>query len=230
MAYIDNFESLYVSETYEQISKHFSSTRYSHWTNVKDYIQQINLIQSKSKSKSKSKINFLDYGCGNGKYLSLCEQFNTTGFDNCENLLQIVRTNYPNITIVKGDVCELNTDLTNNFDSIICVAVIHHLSSITRRIESIKNIIKYLKQGGTALISVWSNNIDKTKYTKLETEGDYLIGWNNQYQRYYHLFEQDELDKLIIEADEDNEIKIIQKTLECNNWIIVIEKKVVKVN
>jgi tRNA (uracil-5-)-methyltransferase TRM9 len=220
MASIDNFESIYVSETYEQISNHFSSTRYSHWVNVKNYIQQLNLIQNKSKNK----INFLDYGCGNGKYLSLCEQFITTGFDNCENLLQIVRTNYPNTTIIKGDVCELNEDLTNNFDSIICVAVIHHLSSKIRRIEAIKNIIKYLKQGGTALISVWSNNMDKTKYTKLELEGDYLIGWNNQYQRYYHLFEQDELDKLITEADVSNEIKIVKKTLECDNWIVVIEK------
>lgn len=222
MLSINNFEKKYVSNTYEQISKHFSSTRYSHWKNVKNYIQQLNLI----KNNSKNKINFLDYGCGNGKYLSLCDQFNTTGFDNCENLLQIVRTNYPNTTIIKGDVCQLNFNLINNFDSIICVAVIHHLSSRSRRIEAIKNIIKYLKQCGTALISVWSNNIDKTKYTKLEFEGDYFIGWNNQYQRYYYLFDQDELEKLITEADVDNEIKIIQTTYECDNWIVIIEKNV----
>jgi len=219
MTEINNFEKEYVGNTYEQISKHFSSTRYSHWNSVKEYIQGLYLLNDLSK------INFLDFGCGNGKYLSLCDKFNSFGFDNCENLLQIVKTKYPNVIVTKGDVSEENTKFINFFDSIICIAVIHHLSTEQRRIDSIKNIIKYLKSGGTALISVWSTDIDKTKYIKLESEGDYLVGWNKQFQRYYHLFEQFELENLISQADVNNQIVITKTILECDNWFINIKKK-----
>ncbi len=219
MITISEFEKEYVENTYELISKHFSSTRYSHWKSVKEYIQELNQINYNSK------INFLDFGCGNGKYLSLCDKFNSVGFDNCENLLEIVRTKYPNVITIKGDVGVENTQLVNFFDSIISVAVIHHLASEQRRIEAIKNIIKYLKVGGSALVSVWSNQIDKTKFTKLESEGDYLIGWNNQHRRYYHLFDSDELDNLILKADINNEIVVEKKIYECDNWIIIIRKK-----
>jgi SAM-dependent methyltransferase len=217
-----DLEKQYVTNTYNLISQHFSSTRYSHWKSVKEFIEE---LSEASKANKKNKINFLDFGCGNGKYLSLCENFNTTGFDNCENLLQIVKTNFPKTKIIKDDMCKTNDCLINSFDSIICVAAIHHLSTEIRRIEAIKNIIKYLKKNGKALITVWSNNIDKTKYEKLETEGDYLIGWNNECKRYYHLFESEELDKLIEKADILNEIQIVSKIYECDNWIIIIQKK-----
>ncbi len=217
MISISDFEKEYVENTYELISKHFSSTRYSHWKSVKEYIQELNQINYK--------INFLDFGCGNGKYLSLCDKFNSTAFDNCENLLEIVKTKYPNVITIKGDVGVLNTQLINTFDSIISVAVIHHLSTEQRRIDAIKNIIKYLKSGGSALVSVWSNQIDKTKFTKLESRGDYLVGWNNQHQRYYHLFDSDELDNLILKADINNEIIVETKIYECDNWVIIIRKK-----
>lgn len=219
MNIIIDLEKVYVYNTYDLISYHFSSTRHSHWKTVKKFIEELN------ETNIYGQINFLDYGCGNGKYLSLCEKFNTVGFDNCDNLLQIVKTNYPKTKIIKGDVCEINFELINSFDSIICIAVIHHLSSEIRRIEAIQNIIKYLKKNGNAIITVWSNNIDKTKYIKLETDGDYLVGWNNKYQRYYHLFESDELDKLIVKADILNEIVIIDKIYECDNWTIIIQKK-----
>jgi tRNA (uracil-5-)-methyltransferase TRM9 len=211
-------EERYVYNTYSNISKQFSSTRYSHWKGVKEYIYK---IQELNKS---NQINFLDYGCGNGKYLSLCKSFNTIAFDNCINLLDIVKTNFPYIQTIQGDVSIKNNILLNNFDSIICIAVIHHLSSKIRRIEAIKNIITYLKPNGTALISVWATTLDTSKYIKLETINDYLIGWNNEFNRYYHLFEKNELENLIKETGYSMHIKIINIFFEMNNWFFEIQK------
>lgn len=218
MNLITDIEKHFVSDTYEIISKHFSSTRYSHWNAVKNYIEQI-------KNNNLNKINFLDYGCGNGKYLSLCDKFNTcVGFDNCEGLLKIVKEKFPSIQTIQGDVCVFNNNLSNQFDSIISIAVLHHLSTESRRIYAVKNIIQYLKQGGTALISVWATTLDTSKYTKLDTPNDWLVGWNNQYNRYYHLFEKDELINIVKCADEQNKITIMDIFFELDNWFVKIIK------
>lgn len=220
---MEYIEIKYVSETYDFISEHFSETRYSLWNYVKKYIEKIIKIHN---SNNKNKINFLDYGCGNGKYLSLFDKkdANCIGFDYCEKLLSIVKNKYHHVQTIRGDICEFNINLTNKFDSIISIAVLHHLSNEYRRIEAIKNIIKYLKINGSALISVWSTNLDTSKYKKLETKNDWLIGWNNKYYRYYHLFEKNELENLILKADSNNQIKIIDVFYELSNWFIEIKK------
>lgn len=215
---ITYIEKQYVSDTYETISSHFSSTRHSHWKGVKKFIDEI------KKETNLTQVNFLDYGCGNGKYLSLCDKFNCVGFDNCHNLLKIVKEKFPLVQIIQGDVCVLDFSLLNKFNYIICIAVIHHLSSQLRRIEAIKNIIQYLKHGGYALISVWATTLNTSKYIKLDTPNDWLIGWNNQHNRYYHLFEKKELVDLIKEADQFNQIAIIEIFFELSNWFIKIKK------
>ena len=42
------------------------------------------------------------------------------------------------------------------FDYIICIAVLHHLSTEERRIKAINEIIRTLKTGGKALVTVWA--------------------------------------------------------------------------
>lgn len=216
---ITNLEKKYVYATYESIYSHFSSTRYSHWMGVKNYINEI------KNNINTNQINFLDYGCGNGKYLSLCREFNkSVGFDNCLGLLEIVKKNFPLVQTIHGDICEFNLNLSNNFDSIICIAVLHHLSNEIRRIDAIKNIIQYLKTDGTSLISVWATSLDTSKYIKLDTPNDWLVGWNNQYNRYYHLFDKDEIINIIKQADEFNQIDIVDIFFELNNWFVKIKK------
>ena len=220
---INEFETQYVSNTYIDIAKHFSSTRYAHWNSVKKYLESL----EEEYIDLKDNKNFLDFGCGNGKYLSLVEKFNVYAVDNCDKLLNIVNQIYPNVKTIKADVCD-NLNFMNLepefFDSIISVAVIHHLSTEYRRIRVLENIFSLLKSGGTCLITVWANQIDKSKFIKLNNFNDYLISWNNKYQRYYHLFEIDELDKLIHKTNMSDRIKILSKELECNNIIYIIKK------
>ena len=166
--------------------------------------------------------------------------------DNCDELLGIVSKSYPTIPLIKADVSDDFDNLvklglySRQFDSIISIAVIHHLSTESRRIQMIKNIYNLLKPGGTCLISTWattfaskSKNNKKLKRIGLETMGtmetneyshDYLIMWNNQFERYYHLFEPDELELLISKAGLEKNIIILEKIFECDNWIIKLKK------
>jgi len=233
----NKFEQVYVENVYSNIAEHFSSTRYSHWTSVKKYLEELQTqtqLQNLS-GENKNKINFLDFGCGNGKYLSFGNQFNTYALDNCDELLKIVCDNYPKVHIIKADVCDKLDKFgleSEYFDSIISVAVLHHLSTELRRIQMIKNIFNLLKFGGTCLITIWANTFAKNNssaktksvLTKLDLPNDYLISWNNQFQRYYHLFESDEFEKLVKKAGIDKQFVILDKILECDNWIYVLKK------
>jgi hypothetical protein len=51
----DNFDNLYVTNIHDEIAKHFSSTRYSHWNGVKKCIDNFN---SKC-TNSKEQVNFI---------------------------------------------------------------------------------------------------------------------------------------------------------------------------
>lgn len=216
---MNTIEKQYVSDVYELISSQFSSTRYSYWSGVKTYIDEIKKIYNPNQ------INFLDYGCGNGKYFPLCENFaKYVGFDNCVNLLKIVKDKFPSVQTIQGDVCVFDDNLSNQFNSIISIAVIHHLSNEIRRINAVKNIIQYLKPNGSALISVWATTLDTSKYTKLDTSNDWLVGWNKQYNRYYHLFEKEELINIIKCADEQKQITVMDVFFELDNWFIKIIK------
>ena len=242
---MNQIEKNHVFDVYYNIAEHFSSTRYSHWICVKKYLTQIQDMSYLIKQYNPQKINFLDFGCGNGKYLSFGKDFNSYALDNCDELLNIVKKTYPDINIIKADVATdnfANFNLQNNFfDSIISVAVIHHLFNEFRRVQMLKNIILMLKPGGTFLITAWattilnkskskSNSNSNSKYTKLDTPNDYLIPWNNKFQRYYHLFEPNELEELIEKTGLDNQIQVIDKIFESDNWIMIFKKKIFNFN
>jgi len=86
----------------------------------------------------------------------------------------------------------------------------------------INEMIKLLKKEGKGLISAWSINIDKEKYKKIDDKNNYLIPWQKKYERYYHLFEKNELKELLLNFKE--EIIIEDEKEECNNWIILFRK------
>jgi SAM-dependent methyltransferase len=50
------------------------------------------------------------------------------------------------------------------FDSVISIAVIHHFSTKTLRIEAIKEMHRILKVGGKVLIYVWAFEQEEKKF------------------------------------------------------------------
>ena len=49
------------------------------------------------------------------------------------------------------------------FDGVICIAVIHHLSSESRRLESLMEMARVLRPGGKVLVYVWAMEQERKK-------------------------------------------------------------------
>jgi len=198
-----------LQKSYNCISKEFSSTRHTKWPCVNKFFDDY--VSPKS--------FLLDAGCGNGKNISQKHYFEVC--DITEGFLDIVKNKYNNVGIVQSNVQQLPY-VSNKFDHVICVAVIHHLNTEELRIKAIHELIRCTKPNGKILITNWAfeNN-------KFETQ-DCFIPFKSKSgeiltQRYYHLFTEYELPKYISAL---NNCNLIEYYNEYNNWIGIIEKTI----
>ncbi|BAM39065.1 uncharacterized protein TOT_010000528 [Theileria orientalis strain Shintoku] len=224
----DLFEQQHVHRVYEDISVHFSHTRYGPWRNV---VRLINEAPSNS--------FILDVGCGNGKYLNSRSDCFFLGIDVCSALLQIC------VEKGKGDLLlsnNLRLALRDNLaDLTLSIAVIHHFSTVNRRLEAIRELIRCTRPRGKILIYVWSFEQDRNYigYREFKSQ-DVLVPWNLQsvissggvgdtgvrgaesYGRYYHVFTRDEVDCIC-----DHFSDLVESTVgsDCNNWVIEMTKR-----
>ncbi len=209
-----DLEITYVQNIYNQIAKEFDNTRkHNFWVSVTNHVNSIN---------PNSKI--LDLGCGNGKYIPLFKSTQDLyALDNSEEFLKIVNSRYPYVKTFLSDVTDTKLE-SDYFDNIISVAVIHHLASIDRRVKMIKEIYRILKINGTAMITAWAISAYNKKFIKLTGTNDFLVPWNHQSNRYYHLFELNEFEELIELAGLEDKVVITFKIFECDNYAIIIKK------
>ncbi|XP_065705620.2 tRNA (carboxymethyluridine(34)-5-O)-methyltransferase ALKBH8 isoform X1 [Patagioenas fasciata] len=149
-------EQEYVHQVYEEIARHFSSTRHSPWPQIVEFL----------KSLPKGSI-VADVGCGNGKYLGINEDLYMVGCDRSKNLVDICGEKN-----LEAFVCDaLSVPIrSGSCDACISIAVIHHFSTAERRLASIRELARLLRPGGTALIYVWAMEQEyknqKSKYLK----------------------------------------------------------------
>ena len=180
-----SIESLYVKDVYDQIGDRFSSSRHSPWPSVKSFIQSLpdgSLV--------------LDAGCGNGKNMLIRPTINMIGCDVSNTLLEICSTK--GLNVVEANIINLPFK-DNTFDAVICVAVLHHLSSHERRTQAVKEMLRVVKPGGKLFIEVWAleQNLTAKKFFKIENNlNDYFVLWENKHQRYYHLFDKEEMTRM----------------------------------
>lgn len=135
-------ETLYVHDVYEEIAHHFSSTRHKPWPKVAQFVAS--LPQSSL---------LLDIGCGNGKYFGLNPDIFSLGCDRSINLTSIC--GQKGMEVFTSDVQVLPVR-SATFDACLCIAVIHHFASTSRRTGVIAEIARVLRPGGQALIYVWA--------------------------------------------------------------------------
>ena len=155
------------------------------------------------------------------------QDLNFTGIDTCPELAKIA-SQYGKTFV--GNIIDLPFS-DNSFDAVICVAVIHHLSTPIRRLKAIKELVRVLKPNGKLFVQVWALENNTKKHIKLIDQNnnqDCLIPWINQrlkppktWDRYYHLFKQGELTDIIKNAG----LHIHKSYYECENWIVISEKK-----
>jgi len=199
----------------------------------------------------------LDIGCGNGKYFNLNQGVIQIGTDMSSMLLSVCREKQAEVLRVnalqlpfKDGVCQ----------AVICIAVLHHVSTPARRLYALSEIFRVLSSGGRALIYVWAKNqhhLDEgsvfaskqscskdcsldicdrasaefsflpihNRQTDFE-DNDLLVPWVNKrkgvHHRYYHVFDEGELENLIGEVKVN--AKIIESYYDQGNWVVSVLK------
>lgn len=216
---------------YNAIAKQFSQTRYKMWPGVKNFLKQIPETSY-----------ILDAGCGNGKNMMETNHI-FYGIDNSKELLSEAKQLTKNKTNIVGldQMSILNMSKFDNdtFDSVICIAVIHHLETMFSRINAIVELIRVCKPGGSVLFTVWKQE-DNTVFingfdAKTGIIGDKIILWkdkknNKIYNRFYHFFSYLEVIELIKIIDEqiiklNKSICLCKIEEEANNYYVRIDIK-----
>jgi tRNA (uracil-5-)-methyltransferase TRM9 len=133
----------------------------------------------------------LDVGCGNGKYLPVNSNVFILGSDMSLSLAKIASRHSPHESFVAD-----NLNLPHPagmFDFAISIAVIHHLSTLERRIAAVKALLETLKpsaldehdtsssgscRGGKVLIYVWAlEQKDSRRGWDKDHAQDVMVPW-----------------------------------------------------
>ncbi|XP_050213530.1 tRNA (carboxymethyluridine(34)-5-O)-methyltransferase [Mercurialis annua] len=159
--YTPEIEKKYVHHVYDAIAPHFSSTRFAKWPKVATFLNSL---------PSGSLI--LDAGCGNGKYLGLNPNCYFIGCDISASLIKICAERGHEVFV--GDAVNL-AYRTGFADAAISIAVLHHLSTESRRKKAIEELVRVVRKGGLVLITVWAVE---------QEDGSLVAKWTPLSQKY----------------------------------------------
>ena len=196
-----------VRATYERIAEPFAASRAEPWPEVLTFATSL-----------PGAARIVDVGCGNGRHARTlaAEGHPVVAVDFARNLLLIGRRGSRgriwgrHIEWVQGEATTLPLR-SACMDAALCVAVLNHLPSRDERVRALREIRRVLVAGGRAFISVWA--MDQPRFRKAvearqglpaEVRGDVEVPWTMPdgvvIPRYYHLFQEGELEQLIIES------------------------------
>lgn len=204
-----DFEKEYVHKFYDQKADVFSKSRTKPWPYTEVFFNKY----------CKDNTIILDSGCGNGR-----EFFNENviGLDYSDNLLKEAARK-PSVALVRGNVHDLPFK-NGIFDTIMSIAVIHHLCTHERRLNCMLEMKRVLKNDGTILVYVWHISASsKKKFNRLNGENEFLVSWRgeNDLMRYYYLFDENKLKTLCNEAG----FIILEMAVEQESIYAVLKKK-----
>ncbi|XP_057551219.1 alkylated DNA repair protein alkB homolog 8 isoform X2 [Hippopotamus amphibius kiboko] len=149
-------EQEYVHQVYEEIARHFSSTRHRPWPHIVEFLKAL---------PSGSLV--ADIGCGNGKYLGINKELYMIGCDHSHKLVDICRERQYQAFVCDALAVPVRS---GSCDACISIAVIHHFATAERRVAALQELVRLLRPGGKALIYVWAveqeYNKKKSKYLK----------------------------------------------------------------
>lgn len=185
-----------MSVNYTPFSESFSrSRRGMKWWEIDlfmEYIEQLGHTHPK----------ILDIWCGNGRLLEslipTCKEFSYLGIDESVGMIEEAEKLNPKYDFLVWNMKEL--DLTDTYDYIFFIASFHHLDTEESRVHTLVSCKKLLKPWGKIFLTNW-NLIEQERYstsitrTYEDNSADFSIKFG-EYERYYHGFTLDSLQKL----------------------------------
>lgn len=135
-----------VADFYEKEGRMFSSKRTFAW-NVMELL----------KNRLKPGDLVIDVGAGNGRLVDLLpDNVRYLGIEPSQSLRdEAEKRKAPDRNMVAGSLPNLDLQ-DNSADIMACIAVLHHVPSQAWRSQSIKELHRILKPGGTLLCTVWN--------------------------------------------------------------------------
>lgn len=208
----------HVALVYDKIADRFDETRFAIWKGVDAFLRNLSPGSY-----------VLDSGCGNGKYARYAVESYPSirfhGLDACGALLNIASEKAPASDWTRAGATRLPFR-DGVFDAVISIAVLHHIACEEDRRDFLREIARVLRPGGRAYVTVWASNAAKPKWKPLDGMGDWLVPWigvGDVHWRYYHLFENGELEGLVSEACEDVALSGVE--FEMDNWCASFARK-----
>lgn len=192
-----------IRATYERIAASFASTRRESWPEVRTFIDSL-----------PPACRVLDVGCGNGRHAKVLAEcgHRAIALDFSRKLLTIGRRDVSGsgsparIAWVEGEATRMPLR-TGSVDACVCVALLHHLPDAEDRIAALGEMRRILRPGSPAFISVWARDqmrFEAVPGARPGEDGDVEIPWKmpdgTSVPRFYHLFREGELERIIIEA------------------------------
>ena len=202
------YETTHVKDIYEIIAKDFDASRAYKWPYITQFISSLPKHQ-----------HILDIGCGNGRNMDY-ENHTFMGLDNCENFVKCCLKRGKEVVL--GDMTSLPFQ-DKTFDALLSIASFHHLKTIKRRKQALLEMKRVLRPNGKILMSLWSKTQPKKTRRVFENYGDTLVPWiqnNTSYNRYYYIFKNEEITKLIEECG----LKVASHHWDCGNEYYIIQK------
>jgi len=148
----------------------------------------------------------LDLGCGNARFYQAFKNKNVDylGIDVSSKLIEIAKNNHPE---GRFEVSSINSILSNSFDKVYSIAVLHHIPSRELRSNFLKEMRRVLKDDGYLVLTVWNlkNKIKKRNFLdwfRLD-KGDVFLPWYGSHDTYFHCFNLEELIQLASEVGFD---------------------------
>ncbi len=163
----------------------------------------------------------LDLGCGSGRNFIKTDAI-IYGVDFSEKMLYYAGKKAEKL----GIKCVLAQSKSYNlpfekefFDSAICVSLLHCIKSKEKRMKTLKELNRVLKNNAQAFISVWNRKSERVKNKPRK----YKVSWtieNEKLWRDNYLYEPEELREDL----EKEGFKIIKEFENKNNIMVVVEK------
>ncbi|KFM24129.1 Alkylated DNA repair protein alkB-like protein 8 [Auxenochlorella protothecoides] len=179
-------EDDHVNGVYNAIAPHFSATRFAVWPKVREFVMAL-----------PPGALVADVGCGNGKYFGLRSDIFVLGTDRSTGLAGVASQRVSGGPM-RGLQGSLRADVAAAdalalplrpacMDGVLCIAVLHHMSTVARRLALLHQLLSTLCLGGRALVTVWATEQEGMarkleKWAPLpgsESEAnDYLVPWH----------------------------------------------------
>eukprot|EP00887_Chlorella_sp_A99_P002138 scaffold21.g2138.t1 len=152
LTFRQQLEDQHVNAVYDAIAPHFSATRFAVWPKVREFVDSL-----------APGAVVADVGCGNGKYFGLRRDLFVLGTDRSTGLAGLAARRLapdPKRLPLLADVAVADALVLPlrpcSCDAVLCIAVLHHLSSAERRLRLLAQLLRALRPGGRALVTVWA--------------------------------------------------------------------------